>query len=91
MHIRAFYNLIDKLPYNNSFRFKSGLLCSYSFLKQIKGKKLTAKFVLKFYLRRYYRITIPLILTMLFTVGLNKYFHSGFINRLLYLIIYIEH
>ncbi len=36
--------------------------------------------MLKFYLRRYYRITIPLILCMLFTVGLNKYFHMGKFN-----------
>ena len=31
----------------------------------------------KFYLRRYYRITIPLILVMFFCVGLNRFVHNG--------------
>jgi energy-coupling factor transporter transmembrane protein EcfT len=41
------------------------------------GRKVTLKFVAKFYFRRYWRITIPLMLIMLFCVGLNKYVHSG--------------
>ena len=60
------------------FMFR-GLLVSYTYMKQFKGKdfKLMIKNLAKFYLRRYWRISIPLFFMMLFCIGLNRYVHNG--------------
>ncbi|CAF0715534.1 unnamed protein product [Brachionus calyciflorus] len=54
-----------------------GFLCAYNFLKQSKSKKTTWVTVLIFYVRRYYRITITLMLVMLFIVGFSPFVHPG--------------
>jgi peptidoglycan/LPS O-acetylase OafA/YrhL len=72
----SFENIVFSV---DSFFLLGGLLASYGFMKQIKSKKvkLTWIYIVKFYLRRIWRISPTHMLVLLFSVGLTRYFIKG--------------
>ncbi len=61
-----------------NYFFNSGLLTAYLFLKEVtKGQKITFGFILKYYIHRYIRLTPPLLIMILISLTLSKYFGSG--------------
>jgi len=62
----------------DSFFLLSGLLTSYLFMKEAsKRNVLSIKFLLKYYLHRYIRLTPPLMIMVMISLNLSKYFGSG--------------
>jgi peptidoglycan/LPS O-acetylase OafA/YrhL len=83
-------NAITMLVSNSSFSVDnffllSGLLASYTFMKQTKtgGAKISFFYILRYYLRRIWRIAPTYWLILILCVGLTRYFvHGPFIGFL---------
>lgn len=76
---RFSFQMISNATYSvDSFFVLSGLLTAYLFLKEVtKGQKITFSFILKYYIHRYIRLTPPLLIMILISLTLSKYFGSG--------------
>jgi hypothetical protein len=71
----------------DNFFLLSGLLASYTFMKQTKtgGVKISFLYISRYYLRRIWRIAPTYWLILIFCVGLTRYFVQGpFISVLSY-------
>ena len=85
-------NVLTMLVSNSSFSVDnffllSGLLASYTFMKQTKtgGAKISFFYILRYYLRRIWRIAPTCWLILILCVGLTRYFvHGPFISIMSY-------
>ena len=63
----------------DTFFVLSGLLTSYTFMKEFtkRNSELSLCFMIKYYFHRFFRLTPPYLLVLLFSVYMSKYLGSG--------------